>query len=338
VGQWTLGKTAGANRVKAEVTGSALSGSPVVFTAQAVPGPLSADKTTVEAAPGSISASNGAGASTITVTARDAFGNALPGLEVVLAAPGEGNSVTQPSGSTNGSGIATGKVSSTHAGSVVVSATVGGTAILQTATVTVAPAAPAASKSSATVPNGTAGSATPIAISLKDAFGNPVPGVASSISVQVTGANTVNGINASDAGGGNYTASYTPIKTGTDQVQVRVGGTSVLTGPLTSQVLAGPASPATTTADVSGGSIFFQVPITVAVHVRDAQGNPLRRGGDQVVVRVDGGDPLTVTYVPEQDSYTATSPPGNAGQHQVDITLNGTPISGSPYTVITTIF
>src|SRR5439155_5950159 len=100
------------------------------------------------------------------------------------------------------------KLSSTHAGSVVVSATVTGTAIPQTATITVAPAAPAASKSSATVPNGTAGSATTIAISLKDAFGNPVPGAAASISVQITGANAVNGINAHDEGGGNYTASY----------------------------------------------------------------------------------------------------------------------------------
>lgn len=339
VGQWTLGKTAGTNRVKAEVTGSALSGSPVIFTAAAVPGPLSTDKTTVEAAPGSIAASNGSGASNITVTARDAFGNALSGLEVVLAATGEGNTVTQPSGSTNNSGVATGKVSSTRAGSVVVSATVAGTAIPQTATITVAPAAPAASKSSASVPNdGTAGSATQIAIALKDAFGNPVPGAASSISVQVTGANTANGINASDQGGGEYRATYTPTKTGDDQVQVRVGG-SVVGGPFVSHVIAGPANAAQTTADVAGGRIFFQTPITVAVHVRDAQGNPLRRGGDKVVVRVDGGDPLAVTYDQSRDVYAASAPPGTAGEHEVSITLNGTAIGdGKPYTVTTTIF
>ncbi|HEY7634400.1 MAG TPA: Ig-like domain-containing protein [Gemmatimonadales bacterium] len=337
VGQWTLGKTAGTNKVKAEVTGSALSGSPVGFTATGVPGPFSAEKSTVEAAPGSIRASNGSATSTITVTARDGFGNGIQGLEVALAAPGDGVSLTQPSGSTNGSGVATGKVSSTRAGSVVVSATVAGTAIPQTASVTVDPASPAASKSSATVPDGAAGSATRIAISLKDAFGNPVPGAASSISVQVTGANTENGIDAHDEGGGEYTASYTPIRTGTDKVQVRLGGTSVL-GPFTSQVSAGPANPANTTADVSGGSIFFQVPITVAVHVRDAQNNPLRRGGDRVVVRVDGGDALTVTYDEGRDVYSASAPPGSQGNHQIDITLNGTPISGSPYTVTTNIF
>ncbi len=337
VGQWTLGKIAGTNTVKAEVTGSALSGSPVVFTASAVPGPLSADKTTVEAAPGSIPASNGSGASTITVTARDGFGNALSGLEVVLAATGEGNTLTQPSGSTNGSGVATGKLSSTHAGSVVVSATVTGTAIPQTATITVAPAAPAASKSSATVPNGTAGAATTMAISLKDAFGNPVPGAPSSISVQVTGANTVNGINASDQGGGNYTATYTPIRTGDDQVQVRVGG-AVVGGPFVSHVVAGPADPGHTTAEFGEGSVFFDRDITVAVHVRDGFNNPLRRGGDQVLVRIDGGAPVTATYDQGADVYAASVPHGNTGNHQVDITLNGTPINGSPYTVTTNLF
>jgi adhesin/invasin len=337
VGQWTLGKTAGRNTLKAEVTGTSLSGSPVVFTATGVPGPLSADKTTVEASPAAISASNGSQASTITVTARDAFGNALSGLDVTLAAAGDGNTLRQPSGPTDASGVTTGTLSSTRAGSVVVSASVGGTSIPQTATVTVGAAAPAASRSSATVPDGTAGSATTIAIKLKDAFDNPVSGAASSISVQVSGANSVSGINARDEGGGDYTASYTPTSTGTDQVQVRVGGSAL--GPFSSTVVAGPASPAQTTADITGGSVFFDRPITVAVHVRDAQNNPLRRGGDQVIIRVDGGDPITATYDAGRDVYAATAPHGAARDHEVVITLNGTPIGdGHPFTVTTTLF
>jgi Invasin, domain 3/Bacterial Ig-like domain (group 1)/Filamin/ABP280 repeat len=337
VGQWILGKSVGTNRLKAEVTGSTLEGSPVVFTATSVPGPLSADKTTVEASPASITASNGSVGSAITVTARDGFGNPLQGLDVALAASGEGNTLTQPAGATNGSGAATGRLSSTRAGSVVVSATVAGTAIPQTATVAIVPAAPAASTSSATVPNGSAGSATTIAISLKDGFGNPVPGAASGISLQVTGANTANASNARDEGGGDYTASYTPIRTGTDQVQVRIGGSSVL-GPFSSTVVAGPASPAQTTAVVTGGSVFFNRPITVAVQVRDAQNNPLRRGGDQVIIRVDGGDPISATYDAGRDVYAATAPHGATGDHQVAITLNGTPIAGSPFTATTTLF
>jgi hypothetical protein len=164
-----------------------------------------------------------------------------------------------------------------------------------------------------------------------------VPGAASSISVQVSGANSVGGINARDEGGGDYTASYTPTKTGTDQVQVRIGGGATL-GPFPSTVVAGPASPAQTTADITGGSVFFDRPITVAVHVRDAQGNPLRRGGDQVTVRVDGGDPITAAYDGGRDVYAATAPHGTIGDHQVSITLNGTGIAGSPFTVTTTLF
>jgi hypothetical protein len=76
----------------------------------------------------------------------------------------------------------------------------------------------------------------------------------------------------------------------------------------------------------------------VAVHVRDAQNNPLRRGGDQVIIRVDGGDPITATYDQGTDVYAASAPHGNAGPHQVTITLNGTGISGSPFTVTTNLF
>jgi hypothetical protein len=72
------------------------------------------------------------------VTARDASGNLISGATVVLAATGTGNTLTQPAGSTNGSGVATGTLSSTVAESKTVSATISGVAITQTASVTVA--------------------------------------------------------------------------------------------------------------------------------------------------------------------------------------------------------
>jgi len=64
---------------------------------------------------------------------------------VVLAATGSGNTLTQPGGSTNASGVATGTLSSTVAETKTVSATIGGTAITQTATVTVTAGSPATS-------------------------------------------------------------------------------------------------------------------------------------------------------------------------------------------------
>ena len=61
----------------------------------------------------------------------------MSGATVVLAASGSGNTLTQPAGATSGSGVATGSLSSTVAGSKTVSATISGVAITQTATVTV---------------------------------------------------------------------------------------------------------------------------------------------------------------------------------------------------------
>jgi hypothetical protein len=66
----------------------------------------------------------------------------MPGVTVVLAATGDGNTLTQPSSVTNGSGQTTGALSSSVAGTTVISATANGTAIAQTATVEVAPAPP----------------------------------------------------------------------------------------------------------------------------------------------------------------------------------------------------
>src|SRR2546430_6134618 len=98
-------------------------------------GTVSANLSTVTATP-PIAA--GSGTSTVTVTARDANGNPIAGATVVLAvSPTTGNTLTQPIGTTNASGVATGTLSSTAAGSKTVSATIDGVAITQTATVVV---------------------------------------------------------------------------------------------------------------------------------------------------------------------------------------------------------
>src|SRR5207244_10150729 len=81
-----------------------------------VAGTISPSLSTVSGSPGAITASTGAGASTITVTAKDASGNAIAGATVVLAATGTGNTLTQPAATTDASGVATGTISSTVAG------------------------------------------------------------------------------------------------------------------------------------------------------------------------------------------------------------------------------
>ena len=103
-------------------------------------GGVDADQSTVGANPGTIPAV--AGTSTITVTAKDAFGNPVGGVPVELSATGTGNTLTQPSGNTGTDGKATGSLSSTDEGSKTVSATAGGVAVTQNAGVTVTSAPP----------------------------------------------------------------------------------------------------------------------------------------------------------------------------------------------------
>ena len=143
------------------------------------PPPVSAAQSTVTADPVSIQASTGS--STITVTVRDESGAPISGATVVLSASGDGNTLTQPTGPTNASGVATGTLSSTVAETKTVSATASGTAITQTAAVEVTPP-PTVSAAQSTVTadpasiQASSGSST-ITVTVKDESGAPMSGV-----------------------------------------------------------------------------------------------------------------------------------------------------------------
>ncbi|HEY7480636.1 MAG TPA: galactose oxidase-like domain-containing protein [Gemmatimonadales bacterium] len=102
-------------------------------------GGVSASQSTVTADVSSIPVSNGV--ATITVTAKDASGDPVSGATVVLSATGTGNTLTQPAGPTNQAGVAIGMLSSSVAGTKIVSATANGTAITETVSVQVVAAA-----------------------------------------------------------------------------------------------------------------------------------------------------------------------------------------------------
>jgi hypothetical protein len=335
VGSWKLGTAIGPNGLRARVEGADLAGNPVAFTATATAGPVSAAQSGLTAVPASITTSAGSSASTITVTARDEFGNRVSGRTVTLSATGNGNVLTQPAGPTNGSGVATGRLSATEVGPRTVSAQIDGTPIAATATVTVNGGQPSAANSSASVGDGTAGAATLISVQLEDQFGNPVAGQADKIAVQISGANNLTAGPAQDLGGGAYRVGYTPVAAGVDQIVVRVDGTSVPGSPLSSRVSPGAASPATTTAAVPELWRLFvnSGDVPVAVTVRDAQGN-LRSGlTDQVEIQVDGGE--TIQAVSSGDGVYRGSfePPRLAEDIPVLVRVNGQELDDSPYLI-----
>src|SRR5437763_1148162 len=182
-------------------------GSALSFTAFTVPGAVSPSQTSVVAAPATIAASSGAGASTITVTARDQYGNVIRNKAVTLAVTGNNNTLTQPSGPTGANGVASGTLSSTLAQTKTISATVGTVAIAQQATVTVTSAA-ADTLAWLVPPSNVAAGAhiTPaLQVEVRDQFGNRVTAATAGITLAigtnpssgaltVTPRNAVNGV------------------------------------------------------------------------------------------------------------------------------------------------
>ena len=196
--------------------------------------------------------------------------------------------------------------------------------------ITVTAGPPAASGSSASVPNGVAGASTAIAIHVADQFGNPVTGAAAGISIAVTGANPTATLPVTEVGGGAYSASYIPVHSGSDQVVVQLVSSAVPGSPFTSVVLSGPTDPAHSTAEVAAIPNVFFFTIRAVITARDTGGNPVGRGGDRVQVAIDGGAAIAATdngdgtYLAEFVSFSPS--------HTLAIVLNDIPIQGSPYT------
>src|SRR5712691_7422356 len=303
VGSWTLGTAAGANTLTA--TSPGLNGSPVTFTATGTAGAPSAGQSLVSAAPGTITASSGTSTSTITVTVRDQFMNPVSGATVTLAAaPTAGNTLTQPVGTTPASGQITGTLSSTAAGAKTVTATVNGTlAVTPTATVTVtAAAASAIAVSAGNNQTATAGTAvtTPPAVIVRDAFNNPVAGVAVTFAVA--------------SGGGSVTPT-TPVTTGANGIAAVTSWTLGATaGPNTLTATSGTlsGSPVTFTATGTAGAagsialnagngpsatVGTAVAVDPSVIVRDANSNPVAGVAVTFAVASGGGTVAPTTPV-----------------------------------------
>lgn len=243
-------------------------------------GPVSAAQSSVAVAPPGITASTGASASTITVTARDGFNNPVPGATVALAVTGSGNSLTQPAGPTNASGTATGTVSSTGSGTKTVSATLNGVLVTQQPIVTVSPAGVAASLSGVAVSPSTIDASfgaviSTISVTAKDTFGNVIPGLAVTLTATGSG-NTLSQPAPTDVNGvasGTLSSTLVGLKVVSASVAgtplPQTAGVTVVPGEVSVSQSSVVATPASITA--SAGTS----PATITVTARDEQGNPI---------------------------------------------------------------
>jgi hypothetical protein len=158
------------------------------------PAAIAASQSQVVATPTSIAASFGGVTATIAVTAKDTFGNVIPGLAAVLAASGTGNTVTQPAAMTDANGVATGSLSSTATGDKIVSASVASVPVTQTAGVTVVPGEVSVTQSTllaapATITASNGSVVSTITVTARDDQGNVIPGV--NVALAATGSSNV---------------------------------------------------------------------------------------------------------------------------------------------------
>ena len=341
VASWTLGTTAGANTLTATATGSGITGNPVTFSATGNPAAVNAAQSSVAAAPGTIVASSGAATSTITVTARDAFGNPIQGATVVLAATGTGNALTQPGATTNASGVATGTISSTVAQAKTVSATINSVAVTQTAAVTVTPAAVSAAQTTvgaapAAIAASSGAATSTITVTARDAFNNVIPGATVVLAATGSG-NTLTQpaavTNASGVATGAISSTVSEAKTVSATVSaVAITQTATVTvtpagvGAAQSSVVAAPG-----TITASSGTATS----TITVTARDAFDNPIA-GATVVLAATGAGNAITQPAVTNASGVTTgTISSTAAGAKTVSATINAVGVTQTAAVTVT---
>jgi len=245
------------------------------------PGPVSAAQSTVDGTTPVVA--DGVATSTITVTAKDAYGNPIPGLPIAqigIFVTGSNNSLTFSPGSTetDSNGQITATLASTKAETKTVSATIIGTPITDTAQVVFEPGPVSASDSTvdATTPVTADGSSTStITVTAKDAQGNPIPGIpAAQVVVAATGTgNTLTQPSSPTDANGQTTATLASTKAESKTVTATVSGVGV-TDDAAVNFVAGNAAKLAFTAQPEGPYVAGQ-PINAIpeVTVQDAQGN-----------------------------------------------------------------
>ena len=175
-----------------------------------------------------------------------------------------------------------------------------------------------------------AGQQAAVVVTVRDAGGTPVPGIAVSLSASGEG-NTIAPASVTTSASGQAAFTFSSTQMGTKGLTATAGGITI--GPVSVEVVAGPPVAGESTADVPDGRRFRETRVTVTA--RDAFGNRVTTGGATVTGQVTDG--------PNEDVRLSTSDLGDgtyllvyfplfSGDDVIEIELNGEPIQGSPFT------
>jgi len=184
--------------------------------------------------------------------------------------------------------------------------------------------------STATVPAfGMAGVATDIVVQARDALGDPVTSGGDTVVVVVGGFNVATPV-VTDVGDGTYTCSYTPNWAGPDTVAITLNGTSISGSAYATTVLPAALAPGASTATVPAGTVGL--PTAIVIQGMDAWGNQVVIGGGSAMCSISGANIAAPVMTDNGDgTYSGAYTPANAGTDSMIITIDGTPILGSPY-------
>lgn len=277
---------------------------------------VSAALSTVTASPTSIPAEPGLNLGTlsvITVTVRDASNQPVSGATVALTATGTGNFLAPP-GPTDANGVATGAFASSVAEAKTISATANGTAITQTATVTVFPGSPSETQSTVVAAPTSiipmTGTAT-ITVTAKDRLGNPISGatvvLATTGSARLT--QPADTTNASGVTTGTLTASMVEE---TVTISATINGQAI-TQTANVTVAAQTASTITHTLLTSGNNpanqkVYTTAAIAPAPNALITVAVLMRRSGGALTPTISGGGMTAWQLVANGDFDTQSAP------------------------------
>jgi adhesin/invasin len=174
-----------------------------------------------------------------------------------------------------------------------------------------------------------AGVSATVRVTVRDKNGTALGGIAVTLSSS-GGDNSISPASATTGGDGVATFSFSSTKAEPKSLSAQVSGLTI--GPTSIEVAPSAGDASQTTANVPDGRGLRTTRITV--QVEDSYGNRLVTGGDAVMGNVAGANSFvgTITGVDNQDgTYTLSYTPFLSGDDFITITLNGTPIKGSPY-------
>ena len=296
--------TAGMATIMAKVGSTTIGTAVVTFTA----GDASTGKSTLTVDSRSIIA-NGTSTATVTVQLIDAYGNNLASQsDKTVKISCTGGTISGTNYTTDCQYRAAITSSTTAGGPYTISATLDGTAIGATQTITFIPGEASANKStlmvdnSSIIANGT--STATVTVQLSDAYGNNLASQSDkTVKISCTGG-TVSDTSYLADGQYQATITSTTIAGGTYTISATLDGTTISTTK-TLRFVPGPASTATSTISAALSSIpVGGTSTTITVRLIDQYGNYRTSGGDTVTIEASDG---TIGTIADKNNGTYTA-------------------------------